>query len=348
VALVGAGFWARHAHLPALLAQDDVTVVGVVDPVVERAQAMAVEHGIPYVGTTLPGLIVAQQPDLLVIAAPTAAHADLVTQALESGVAVLCEKPLAHSLHAAAHLVALVEATPVPCSVGYAFRYAPALQALKRDVDRGALGEPWLLELFEYNAQFHPANHKLPGWKGDPAQVQAGALLEYGSHIIDLAAWLAGPITGVQCALAEVLPGAQVDDIATLQLRFGAPAIGVLVAGWVLSGSSPGITVRFHGKEGLAEACLSEALPGGQAYRRFSLAGVAEEVAIEPVDHPAWEYARRQSADLVRLLRGEGPFYAATLPSLRDGLAVQQVIEAALAAADRWTPVAGAPGSKLA
>ena len=233
----------------------------------------------------------------------------------------------------------------MPSSVGYSFRYAPALQALKMDIDRGALGDPWLLEMFEYNAQFHPSNNKQPGWKGDPAQAQAGALLEYGSHLLDLASWLAGPIEAVQSMSTRVLPAARLEDIATLQLRLRAPAIGILVASWVLSGSIPGIKIRFHGAEGLAEVELNETISGGQAYRRFSLTGVSEDVSLERLDDPVWGYARRHSADLVRAVRGEPLLYPGTLPSFTDGLAVQQAIDAALASPG-WAGVAGGEGMR--
>lgn len=45
--LIGAGYWAHHAHLPALLSLDGVSVVGIADPQLERAQALAHAHGIP-------------------------------------------------------------------------------------------------------------------------------------------------------------------------------------------------------------------------------------------------------------------------------------------------------------
>ena len=330
VAVAGAGSWAHHAHIPALAAQPDVELVGVVDPLYGRAQEAAAAFGIPYAGTSLAALLAIARPDLLIVAAPTAAHAELCTMALQAGVAVLCEKPLAADTRQAQALMALAVAAAVPSSVGFSFRYAPALQALKRDIADGVLGVPWLLELFEYNAQFHPAGGKLPGWKGDAEQVQAGALLEYGSHLIDLAGWLVGSIEGVQASFARVLPHARVDDIATLQLRFAGPAIGILVASWALAGSAPGIRVRYHGSNGLAEAELSETLPGGQAYRRFSLAGVPTEMPLAAVDE-AHGNALRHSADMVRLLRGEPALYPGTLPSFADGLAVQRVIDAALA-----------------
>jgi predicted dehydrogenase len=336
IALVGAGFWASHAHLPALQAQDAVEIVAVIDPAIERARALASAHNVPVALESLDALLAVQRPDMVVIAAPTEAHPGLTVTALKAGIAVLCEKPLANTVPIAQELAGLAESVAVPSSVGYSFRYAPALQALHHDIRRGALGAPWLLEMFEYNAQFHPARGKPTGWKGDPAQARAGALLEYGSHLIDLAGWLAGPIEAVHASLTRVLPGARLDDIATLQVRFRAPAIGILVSGWVLSGSIPGIKIRFHGSEGLAEVEMSQTVPGGQAYRRASLDGAMEDVSLDGLDNTVWMYARQHIADLIALWQGQPSPYPGTLPTLRDGVRVQQVLEAALGATAGW------------
>ncbi len=336
VALVGAGFWATHAHLPALQAQDAVDVVGVVDPVIERAQALAAAHNIPSAVESLDALFATQHLDLVVIAAPTRAHPALTTAALKAGVALLCEKPLANTVPIAQELADLGESVAVVSSVGYSFRYAPALQTLKQDIQRGALGVPWLLEMFEYNAQFHPSHGKSTGWKGAPAHARAGALLEYGSHLIDLAGWLAGPIEAVHASLTRVLPGALLDDIATVQLRFHPPAIGILVSGWVLSGSIPGIKIRFHGSEGLAEVEMNQTVPGGQAYRRASLDGAMEDVPLDGLDNSVWMFAQRHIADVIARLYDRPSPYPGTLPTLHDGVRVQRVLEAALAATEGW------------
>ena len=340
VALIGAGAWATQAHAPALLAQETVEVIGVVDPIIERARALAARHAIPIAVASLDALLASGRPDLVVIAAPTEAHAPLVSAALEAGIAVLYEKPLANTAAVAATLAATAEATGVLGSVGYSFRYAAALQALKRDIESGILGQPWLLELFEYNAQFHPSRGVSPGWKGDPSLARAGALQEYGSHVIDLAGWLAGPIEAVHAALARVLPDARLDDIATVQLRFRPPAIGLIVTGWVLSGGSPGIRVRFHGSEGLAEAEVTNAAPGGQAYRRITRDGVAQEVPLHGLDAAIEAQTARHIDDVVARVQGRPSPYPGTLPTLRDGARVQRVLDAALTATGGWGDIA--------
>lgn len=137
--------------------------------------------------------------------------------------------------------------------------------------------------------------------------------------MIDLAGWLAGPIEAVHAALTRVLPDARLDDIATVQLRFRPPAIGLIVTSWVLSGGSPGIRVRFHESEGLGEAEVTNATPGGQVYRRVTLDGVAQEVPLHGLDNAMWASTARHIADVVALVQGRPSPYPGTLPTLRDG-----------------------------
>ena len=346
-AIVGTGFWAGYAYVPALRAIADMELVACVSRSEEGARRFAGEHGIPATYPSLDGLIASSvRPDLIVIAGPDDMHPPAAMAVIDAGIAVFCEKPLANRADTARSMADRASREAVPNTVGYSFRYSPAIGALRADIEDGTLGEPWLMEISEYNAQFHPQLGKPMNWKGDPDKAKAGALFEYGSHAVDLADWLIGPITAVSTALARVLPDARLDDIATLQFRGRPPSIGVLIAAWVLSGSIPGIRVRLHGSRGLAEAELSQALPGGEAYRRYSLDGtIREEVPIEALGDSGSAYARRHLADFVATIDDEGGATSATLPTFADGARIQRILQTALEATDGWMEVeASAPG----
>lgn len=340
-AVLGTGFWASYAHVPALRQLPDVELDACIGLTPELAAQFAATEGFARSFTTVEQVLASDhRPDLLIVAGPDDVHPAATSAALRAGIPVFCEKPLANEAVTAQELAEMARTTGTPATVGYSFRYSPAIQALRADVRAGRLGTPWLLELFEYNAQFHPALGKPMNWKGDPAHARAGALYEYGSHVTDLAGWLAGPVRAISTNLTRVLDGAELDDIATLQLRLAPPAIGVLVSGWVLSGSIPGIRIRLHGSGGLGEAELSETIPSEQAYRRYALDGtVAEEVPLEPLGEAGSAYARRHLADFIGEIRGEGTRYPGTLPSLADGAEVQRVLEAALGATESWAEI---------
>lgn len=327
VAVVGVGGWARQVLLPVLTSTPGVGVVAHVDPA-----------GSGY-ATVDELFATGQRVDLVVIAAPDHVHVDAARAALTRGIAVYCEKPLGNSATAAEELADLADAAGVPATVGYSFRYGPAVRALRADLTVGRLGEVWLVELFEHNPQFHPAVGRPMTWKGDPAYAAAGALLEYGSHVLDLCQWLLGPVAAVSSDLVRVRPGARLDDLATMQLRFAGGPSGTLLASWVLTGGYPGITVRLHTSAGLAEVRMSDRVPGGQSYTRHAPDGTPIPVApLPPLGTDAGPYARRHLADLLAALR-EGGSPSPTLPTLRDAAATHRVLAAALRATAAWQDV---------
>jgi predicted dehydrogenase len=338
--VVGTGQWTRRALVPGLRALPDLELGAAVGASLDDALRFAAELAIPRAFGSLEAACAAVSPDLVVIATPDDLHPEHSATALAAGAAVYCEKPLANEASAAHRLVTLAAQRGQPGTVGYAFRYSPAVQALRADLRAGRLGEPWLIELFEHNPQFHPRAGKPMTWKGDPAHARAGALFEYGSHVVDLAGWLIGPIRRVSASLTRVLPGARLDDIATLQLQFAPPTQGILVASWVLPGGLPGIRIRVQGAERSAEVRLGDRPGGGQTYHRFAWDGSEPQaVPLAPAGDPLTSSACRQLADFAALLRGQPPRHADTLPSLADGARVQDVLDAALAATESWVEV---------
>jgi predicted dehydrogenase len=324
-AVFGVGGWARQVLIPALNQAPDVDVVAGVDPV---------STAINPTYRTLDELFAAHPDlDLLVIAAPDHLHVDAARAALSRGIAVYCEKPLGNSPAAAEELAALAESKGIPATVGYSFRYAPAMRALREDLATGRLGDVWLIELYEHNAQFHPLLGKPMNWKGDAAYVAAGALLEYGSHVLDLCQWLVGPVAAVSSNLVRVLPDAQVDDLATLQLRFANGSSGTLLCSWVLTGGYPGITIRVHTSTGLAEVRLSD---GTDQYTLSHPDGTKLPVAELPALTDAC--AKLHLDDLLATMRAGGTV-SATLPTLRHAALTHRVLEAAIGATDEWRSV---------
>jgi len=336
VGVLGAGFWARSAHLPALRALPGVEVVACTGATLGEGRAFAAEHGIPAAYASVEELLDEAEPTLLAIVAPDDVHAPATDAAFDRGVAVFCEKPLANDVATATALARRQDELSATATVGFSFRFSPALQAMKRDLDEGVLGEPWFVELYEHNPQFHPVRGRPMNWKGDPDRAAAGALFEYGSHVVDVAQWLLGGIAAVSTSFGRVRNDARLDDIATLQLRFDGAATGILVSSWVLAGGFPGIRVRLHGSEALGEAVLDESVDGEMYVRIGDDARIRERVPLEPVAGGIAGYTRRHYAALLESIGGS----SAGLPSLRDGAAAQAVLEAALAATEQWAAVA--------
>lgn len=346
-AVIGAGQWMRSALLPALRLQNRVKIAACVAGSLAEAESLQSAEKIGRAYATLADMLAGEQKiDLAVIATPDHVHADGVTACLEAHVSVYCEKPLANDARSAHRLVKLGSTTQAKATVGFSFRFNPAIQALKRDVASGKLGDIWLIELAEHNPQFHPDSGKPMNWKGDPKQAGAGALFEYGSHVIDLAAWLCGPVARVSASLQRVRKDARLDDIATLQMEFASGARGMLVASWVLTGGFPGIGIRLHGSKGFAEVWVDDRISGGQRYRLSPPIGqIGDDQPLSSMQELRSDAARRHLGDFLALVRGETPEHGDTLPTLGQAAHVQDVLEAALAATTSWQAV-GTPQKK--
>jgi len=331
----------RSALLPALRSQPHTIVTACVAGSLAEADDLRAAEGISRSYATINQMLAdGEGIDVAVVATPDHVHAADVARFLAAGISVYCEKPLANDAPSAHRLVSLGERTNVAATVGFSFRFNPAVQALRRDLVGGRLGEVWLIELAEHNPQFHPDGGKPMNWKGDPAQAGGGALFEYGSHVIDMAAWLVGPVKRVSSSLKRVLPGARLDDIATLQMEFENGASGMLVSSWVLSGGFPGISIRVHGSKGLGEVWVDDRIGGGQRYRLSPAMGeIGEDRPVAPMQELRSDAARRHIGDFLAVIRGKTPEHGDTLPTLRQAAHVQDVLEAALAATVSWQNV---------
>jgi predicted dehydrogenase len=343
VAMAGTGDWARNGLGPALLEIPGVTIAACASPDQEQARRFAAELGAGRVYSGVADML-AGEPGLglLVVATPDDHHPVAIDAAAAAGVPVFCEKPLANSAADADRLALAVDQARIPATVGFSFRYSDAVQQLRSDLRAGLLGTPWLLEMHEHNPQFHPVIGRTLTWKGDPGHAAGGAIFEYGAHIIDLGCWLLGPASHVTANYATVVPGAVLDDIATLQLRYQSGALGTLVTSWVLGGGWPGIRLRLHGSEGAATVLLGDGQDGAERYLRYAPSGqVVSDTDRTPARPGPAAYAARQLSDFLALINDAPARYPETMPTVRGAAHVQHVLDTALRATDSRLPVAG-------
>jgi predicted dehydrogenase len=337
-ALVGTGNWAASALLPALRSDGGVDVAACVGATHEEGRLFAKEHDVRNAYPDLNAMLAAEKLDVAVIATPDHLHAAQVKALMDAGIAVYCEKPLSNDSASAHGLAALQRRTRVPATVGYSFRFNPAVQAMKADLDAGRFGEIWLIELAEHNPQFHPVGGKPINWKGDPSQAAGGALFEYGSHVIDMGAWLLGPVVRVSSSFKRVLKDARLDDISTLQMGFASGAQGVLISSWVLSGGFPGTKVKLHGSEAVGEVLLDDRLSSGQRYSfapAYGALGTDREVTA--MGERRSDAATRHIAAFLKSIRDKNTH--PSLPTLAQAAHVQDVLAAALKAEAQWQDV---------
>jgi predicted dehydrogenase len=274
VGIVGAGNWAREAHVPGFQSCDAVELVAICDLDRDRAEQVAVAAGIPRWYGSAPEMLATERLDLVGVATPDDSHPADVRAALDAGAHVLCEKPLAVTVDDARALSEAASSAGVKTMIGFTLRFAPTVMRLREIVRSGEIGEPHLLMVFQQNAQFLDPTRPFH-WKMDGARTGGGAIVEYGIHTLDLARWLMGDVTRV-CAMGRTLvperPLAsggtvrvEVDDSTAWLMEFAGSVTGICHAGWATVGRPPGLELRVFGALGAAEVFLSDEVPGDEA-----------------------------------------------------------------------------------
>jgi myo-inositol 2-dehydrogenase/D-chiro-inositol 1-dehydrogenase len=208
LALVGAGRMGA-VHLRALARTRRVQLRVICDPSPAAAE-LGEQAGVPVEGD-LEQTLRRDDVHCVLIAAPTPLHEELVTAALAAGKHVLCEKPLTLDPDADARLGAESDRRNLGLHVGFWRRHAWPYREARRLLAEGAIGEPRLLRLAQWDAEPPPAAFC------DPA-VSGGIEIDCGVHECDLAAWLCdSPVVEAFARGAPTRPeiGA-VDDVESL------------------------------------------------------------------------------------------------------------------------------------
>jgi predicted dehydrogenase len=186
IGVVGTSWWADLGHLPFLTTDDRVAVVALCGRNQERAQEMANKYGISDVFTNYHIMFAEGDLDAVVILTPDNEHFIMTMAALDVGLHVLCEKPLARNATHAKQLYERAEAQGVRHMTYFTWRWLPHYRYLRDLIAQGALGQ-----LYHAHFSFMAGNGRNPNyaWRFDP-QRASGVLGDYGSHMIDLARYL--------------------------------------------------------------------------------------------------------------------------------------------------------------
>ena len=167
--------------------------------------------------------------DLVVVAAPNREHVPLGLAAVEAGLHLVVDKPLAASVADAQRLADAAEARGVVASVFHNRRWDGDFLTLRRLISDGSLGE--LARLESRFERWRPEVDQ-DRWRegGDPEDA-GGLLFDLGPHLIDQVLELLGPATSVYAELRRLRPGAEVDDDVFLALEHASggalPPVGV-------------------------------------------------------------------------------------------------------------------------
>jgi predicted dehydrogenase len=315
IGFLGVGWIGRH-RMEAMLQTGLVEAVAIADPSPEMAAEAAKLAPDARVVTDLDAIL-AERPDGIVIATPSALHAEQSITALEAGAAVFCQKPLGRDAAEAARVVEAARAADRLLDVDFSYRHTAGMQAIRELVRGGELGRVFAVDL-----TFHNAYGPDKPWFYDRAQSGGGCVMDLGVHLVDLAMWTLGA-DAAEAFAAQLfaggapLAGDAVEDYAVAQMRIGGAAVRLACSWRVNAGVDAEIGATFYGTDGGA----SFRNVGGSFYdfEALRFRGTARETLAGPPD----EWGGRAAADWARRL-SEGARFD---PAAEGIVAVSRVLD---------------------
>ncbi|WP_205480816.1 Gfo/Idh/MocA family protein [Sphingomonas arenae] len=300
---LGVGWIGRH-RMEAMVNTGAIDVAAVADPNDDmRAAALALAPDAAAVDTL--DELLTQDLDGLVIASPSALHAEQSIRALEAGVAVFCQKPLGRTEAEVRAVVEAARAADRLLGVDLSYRFTSGMQRIREMLRAGELGQSFAADL-----TFHNAYGPDKPWFYDPALSGGGCVMDLGVHLVDLALWaLDWPeVVGIESHLLSDGaplrdPAEQVEDYAVATVTLASGAVLRLACSWRLpAGQEAVIAADFYGTEGAA--ALRNVDGSFYAFDAVRMRGTANEPLADRED----DWGGRAAADWARRLAAGARF----------------------------------------
>ena len=342
VGVIGTSGYASYMHYTGIKSHPQAELTAICGRNPERTAELAAAYSIPRVFHDYHDLIESGDLDAVVIVTPDDLHYPIAMQALEAGLHVLCEKPLAMNSAHAREMLDAAQARGLVHMTMFEWRALPEIRQVSKLLSQGYLGE-----VYDVSIRWLAGYGRDPAylWRTDAAHGN-GALGDLGSHAIDLSRMFAGEVGRVSAHLANhvrhQLPDGQPfvpsNDSAMLLLDFASGAHGTIEVSFTDHLPEGGCEVLLAGSEGTLQAqflsaneWVRGARKGEESFQRYS----PDDRFLVGSDPSAHSYDRFYGI-LQNQAVGARQFIDAILrkapveTSFFDGWKVQQVIDFAL------------------
>jgi predicted dehydrogenase len=246
--------WIGCSRLQAIAADGVASIAAIADTLPQACSAAQVFAPQAVIAADLDELL-RLDLDGIVIATPSALHAEQARAALAAGVAVFCQKPLGRSAAETREVIEAARRSDRLLGVDFSYRDTRAMAAVHEVVRSGDLGDVYSADLV-----FHNAYGPDKPWFHQPALSGGGCVMDLGIHLVDLALWMfeARQVTDVSSRLfarGRLLPRdpQEIEDHAVAQLDLPQGRVARLACSWNLpAGCDAVIEATFYGTAGAA------------------------------------------------------------------------------------------------
>lgn len=250
VAVIGCGSIAQHRHLPEYANNKNVELVAVCDIVEARANEVAEKYGVKAF-TDYNELFKSGEIDAVSVCTPNYLHAPISIEALNNGLHVLCEKPMATSQEEAEAMIQAAEKSGKKLMIGHNQRFVRSHHIARKLIENGDIGK-----IYSFRTAFgHPGPEAWSvdgkdSWFFQKDKAFIGAMGDLGVHKTDLMRYLLGEEIVEVGAFVETSSKefADVDDTAVCVLKTESGTIGTLAASWSYTASEDNSTIIYGEK----------------------------------------------------------------------------------------------------
>ncbi len=301
VGVVGVG-WAGQQHIKAYAALDGVELIGIAGLEEAERKALAAEHGVDHDVARWQDLLALDGLEAVSVAVPTFLHAPIAIAALERGLHVLSEKPIALDGAEAGAMVDAARAAGRVLDVAFNHRRRGDIQRLKAAIDEGRLGQTYYAKAWWLRRTGIPT---IGSWFTQSDLAGGGPLVDIGVHVLDYALFLLGnpAVRSVSASTYDLLgrdgfgsspennnksggdgdAKFDVEDLATVFMRLEGGGTLLVEASWAAhraDGDQFGVTL--YGTEGGAELIVDDYAPVGSLKLFGDDAGTATAQRLRP------------------------------------------------------------------
>lgn len=308
VGIVGCGGIAR-AHIQAFTAVG-ARIAAVCDADRRQAEVCATGCGAS-IESDVHGLASRNDIDLAVVCTPPASHVQISSVFVDKGIPVLCEKPLSVDLVEARRLEVLANERQVPVFAAFCHRWHNPLVKAKEMLSSGAIGHLRYMRI-----QFSGFLDLSVGHRGKRDLSGGGALIDNGSHAIDIVRWILGDPSELFAAIGKIGQNSDVEDYCSISLR-GPQWMAEIMTSFSMPEAESSVVVQ--GENGR----LSVRYAGGDRNGEVELRRPGSDPVYIPVDPMPDRFQRQAKAVIDAIKSGQ------RVGNIGEGVAVARIVELA-------------------
>lgn len=248
-----------RVHAEGFAGYDNCELAALADVDEKRLNKVGEDLGVNALYTDPEKMIRDAKLDAVSIAVPNKFHCPLTLAAIDAGLHVLCEKPMAMNVAEAEKMNIAAQKAGKKLMINLSYRFQPTCQALKHQVDKGVIGPIYFGRTVWHRRRGMPG---FGGWFGNKELAGGGPLIDLGVHRIDLALWLMGhpQPAAVSGSAYNIIAAAEAakqqktfttEDLACGIVKFTNGATLLVEASWALNvNEEEHMTTELYGEKG--------------------------------------------------------------------------------------------------